>query len=139
MSQTFPSASKGVSSFTPPLPFACSRKPDGFESVWVHLRGELDLATLPSFQQTLGEAQLSANTVSIDLEGLEFIDCTALGAIVAAERLARRKGGRLILVRGSGQVARVLALTGLLEETETVDLGLTPAPPACPPAPGREW
>jgi hypothetical protein len=34
----------------------------------------------------------------------------------------------LILVRGAGQVDRVLALTGLLEEIEVADPHLSPAP-----------
>jgi len=127
MSQASPSASMRVRSLAPPLPFACSWKSDGFESVWVHLSGELDRSTLSAFQRTLEEAQLSARTVSIDLQGLEFIDCAALGAIVAAEALARQEGGGLTLVRGSGQVDRVLALTGLLEEVEVLDLRLAPA------------
>lgn len=122
MSPASSSESITASPFAPPSPFACSWKPGGFDSAWVHVRGELDLSTLTLFRETLRDAQLNAHTVSIDLQGLEFIDCPGLGTIVDADARARRQGGRLILVRGSGQVDRVLALTGLLEEIETVGL-----------------
>ncbi len=118
------STAAGPSAF--PSPFVCSWKSDGFGSARVHLEGELDLSTLPSFRETLREAQLGANTVSIDLQDLEFIDCAALSAIVDAD--ARPEKSRLILVRGSGQVNRVLVLTGLLEQIENVDLRLSPVP-----------
>ena len=65
---------------------------------------------------------MGASTVSIDLQDLEFIDCAGLGAIVDAGE--RRDGSRLILVRGSGQVDRVLRLTGLRERLEAVDFHL---------------
>lgn len=120
-----PQESTATGSFASPSPFACSWKSDGLGSARVHLEGELDLSTLPSFRETLREAQLGASTVSIDLQGLEFIDCAALGAVVDADTLARREGNRLILVRGSGQVDRVLRLTGLLERLEAVDLRLS--------------
>lgn len=128
MPQASPSASSTASSFTPPSPFVCGWKSDGFESAWVHLGGELDLSTLPLFRETLREAQLNASIVSIDLQGLEFIDCAAVGAIVDANAFACRRGDKLILVPGSGQVDRILALTGLLEEIEVADLRLSPAP-----------
>lgn len=105
-----------------PLPFVCSWKQDGLGSACVHLSGELDLSTLPIFRQTLQDAQLNASTVSIDLQELTFVDCSALGAILNASSVAQGSGGRLTLVRGSGQVDRVLALTGLLEQLEIVDL-----------------
>jgi anti-anti-sigma factor len=105
-----------------PVPFACSWKDDGFRSVWVHLEGELDLAVVAKFQAVLQEAQRSAGTVSIDLQELGFIDCAALKVIVDANAAVRQEGNQLILVRGYGQVDRVLQLTGLLDLVEVVDL-----------------
>jgi len=127
MPQVSPSAGTTASLFAAPSPFECSWKLDALGSAWVHVGGELDLSTVQAFRETLQEAQLGGGTVSIDLQGLEFIDCAALRAIVAADALARRQGHRLILVRGSGQVDRVLALTGLLEVIEVVDPRLAPA------------
>lgn len=109
--------------FVPLVPFACGWKPDGLNSAWLHLRGELDLATLPAFMKALGDARASAGVVSIDLRELDFIDCSALKAIVDANALAQSAGDRLSLVRGSGQVDRVLGLTGLLELVEVTTPG----------------
>lgn len=122
MSQTSLSANGAAADSADPLPFACSWKADGFRSAWIHLEGELDLAVVAEFQAVLQEAQRSASTVSIDLQELGFIDCAALKAIVDAHAAARQEGHRLILVRGSGQVDRMLQLTGLLNLVEVVDL-----------------
>lgn len=114
--------STAVSTDPLPLPFVCSWKQDGLGSACVHLSGELDLSTLPVFRQTLQDAQLNASAVSIDLQELTFVDCSALGAIFNANSAAQRSGSRLALVRGSGQVDRVLELTGLLGRLEVIDL-----------------
>lgn len=107
--------------FAPP-PFACDYKADGFGSVRVHVEGELDLATVPEFRLALRGAQSGAKIVSLDLQGLSFIDCCALAVILEADAFARRTESKLILVRGSGQVDRVMTLTGVLERMEVVDL-----------------
>jgi anti-anti-sigma factor len=114
--------------FAAPSPFECGWKLDALGAAWVRVGGELDLSTVPAFRETLREAQHGRGTVSIDLHDLEFIDCAALGVIVDADALARRQGHSLILVRSTGQVDRVLALTGLLEEVEVVDPRPFPAP-----------
>ena len=123
MSQTSPvSSSKAPRSKFAPPPFACDRKADGFGSVRIHVEGELDLVNAPEFGRVLRAAQSEAKIVSIDLQRLSFIDCGALNEIFEADALARQTGGKLILVRGSGQVDRVLTLTGVLESMEVVDL-----------------
>lgn len=117
------SLSSAANTLTLPLPFACSWKRDGFSSAWLHLRGELDLSTLPLFMRALGGAQANASIVSVDLQELAFIDCSALKVIVDANALAQSVGNRLTLVRGSGQVDRILRQTGLLEQVEVVASG----------------
>ncbi|HEY5053105.1 MAG TPA: STAS domain-containing protein [Solirubrobacterales bacterium] len=119
------SLSTAASAFALPSPFACSWKRDGLDSAWLHLRGEVDLSTSHLFAQALDDAQVNAGTVSIDLQELTFIDCSALQVIAGANARARSAGRRLTLVRGFGQVDRVLKLTGLLEEVEVVDMQKT--------------
>lgn len=121
MPQALPSESTTAGPFGPPTPFACGWKLDGFGSARVHLSGELDLSTLPSFQEALREAQSNAGAVSIDLQELEFIDAASLGAIASAHAVAQRRGHKLVLVRGSGQVDRVVVLAGLHERVDLVD------------------
>jgi anti-anti-sigma factor len=122
MSQTSPDPnSEARAKFVPP-PFLCECKADGFGSVRIHLEGELDLANVSEFGRELQAAQSEAKTVSLDLQELALVDCSALKEILEADASARLTGGKLILVRGSGQVDRVLALTGVLERIEVVDL-----------------
>ncbi len=128
MSRVSLSPSTAARSSALPPTFACSCKADGFGSVCVHLAGELDLSTLPALRHTLREAQLGASIVSIDLQELTFIDCSALKVILEADGVAQRAGNRLILVRGAGQVDRVLKLTGILEQLEVVEPQMAETP-----------
>lgn len=102
-------------------PFVCACKADGVGSVCLHLEGELDLANVPAFKSALQGAQSEARTVSLDLQELALIDCSALKEVLDADAFARQRGRTLSLVRGSGQVDRVMALTGLLERIEVVE------------------
>lgn len=121
MSQAASFPSKPRTAFAP-TPFVCDCTADGFGSVRVHLEGELDLANVPRFRRVLRAAQSRATIVSLDLQELAFVDCSALAEILEADAVARQQGSKLVLVRGSGQVDRVMALTGVLERIEIVDL-----------------
>jgi anti-anti-sigma factor len=78
----------------------------------VTVSGELDVATSQTLEHELGKLQGTA-TVVVDLRGLTFIDSTGLGVLVRAHQLAKEQGRRFGLVRGNGQVDRLLNLTGL--------------------------
>ena len=100
--------------------FRCSWKPDGAGSASIHLSGELDRSSLARFQRALQDAQLDADSVTVDLHQLTFIDCAAFRALFLANAFALREGKRLIVVRGSGQVDRMLEVTGLYAMVEVV-------------------
>lgn len=121
MLQASPPVNQAASSVALPSSFACRWRPDGSGSARVHLSGELDLSTSPLFGETLRDALLNTRTVSIDLQELAFIDCSGLAVLLGAHSNAQGSGRRLVLVRGSGQVDRILKLTGLLEQLEVVD------------------
>jgi anti-sigma B factor antagonist len=82
------------------------------------LAGELDIASAPRLQKAV--ERLCANELlselTIDLQGLEFIDSTGLAAVVFASRLCESRGRELALIRGPDVVQQVFALTGLLDE-----------------------
>jgi anti-anti-sigma factor len=103
-----------------PAPFACTCKPDGWGSVCLDLVGELDFATCPLFEQALKEAQDDASVVSINLQELSFIDGAGLAAIVHAATRAAAIETRLVLAGATGQVERLLDLTGPLRAVEVV-------------------
>ena len=113
-----------------PAPFACTCKPDGWGSVCLHLVGELDFATCSPFAQALKKAQDEASIVSIDLQELTFIDCAGLAVIVNAAARAAAMETRLILVGATGQVERLLGLTGPLQAVEMVKFSKGPRRPS---------
>ena len=103
-------------------PFVCRRDDGLADGAWVHLAGELDLATAPQLERTLREALSDASLVVLDLRSLTFIDLTGLRIILDAGRLARSEGRDLNVLSGSAQVDRVFTLTGTARDVNTVEL-----------------
>ena len=98
----------------------------GEDTVCVGLRGELDMEHAYTFDEELRRVEERAPAILvIDLRELWFMDSAGLGRLLAARRRARRARRRLILVRGSAAVQRLLALTAVDESFEIVS-----APPA---------
>jgi len=82
----------------------------------IAVAGELDLATGPELEAQLGGiSPTSTELVVVDLRELEFMDSTGLSIIVRAHQRFAGEGCRLVLVRGSPQVQRLLDLTGVAE------------------------
>jgi anti-anti-sigma factor len=104
-----------------PPPFACSWTNGGLDAAWVHVAGELDIATTPRLERTLRKGQLQARLVVLDVRELAFIDGCGVHAIVNASVRARRVGGRLVVLRGRADVDRVLTLTGSSDDGEIGD------------------
>jgi anti-sigma B factor antagonist len=109
-----------------PPPFTRSCTNGGLDAAWVHVGGELDIATTPRLERTLNESQ--ARLVVLDLRELAFIDCCGMHAIINAGIRARQAGRRLVLVRVPANVDRLLALTGSSEQVEIGDVD-----PVAPP------
>lgn len=80
----------------------------------VSLYGELDVATSPELREQLirvvGDGRAR---IVLDLEGVDFLDSTGLGTVVAALKRARTHGGDLRLVCTRGRITRLFELTGL--------------------------
>jgi anti-anti-sigma factor len=81
----------------------------------------------------LTEARAKSEIVSMDLHELTFIDGGGLGAIVESAPGAAGSNTRLVAVGATGQVKRLLELTGVLASIESVDFD-----PSEPPLPSRE-
>jgi anti-anti-sigma factor len=105
-----------------PPAFVCSWTSSGLDAAWVHLAGELDIATRPHLEQTLRDLQLEARLVVLDLRELAFIDSSGVHAIVDASSSAQQGGRRLVLLRGPSHVDRTFELTGSFEDVEIGDL-----------------
>ena len=93
----------------------------GPDTVCLGLKGELDLEHAYTFDEELKavEARRPA-CVIIDLRELWFLDSSGLSRLLAARRRARRAQRRLILVRGTAAVQRLLAMTAVDECFEIV-------------------
>jgi anti-sigma B factor antagonist len=80
----------------------------------VEAAGELDISTSPEFKRCVTCAiEEGAARVVVDLSGVSFIDSSALGALVGATRRSAQRGAKLMIVCPAGNVARVIAITGL--------------------------
>jgi anti-sigma B factor antagonist len=112
----------------PPPTFVCSHTNPGRDAAWVHVAGELDIATTPHLEQTLRNAETQARLIALDLRDVTFMDCSGVHVIVDASRRARDVDRRLILLRGPPNVDRMFALTGHTREVEIADVA-----PGAPP------
>jgi anti-sigma B factor antagonist len=93
----------------------------GPETVCMALKGELDLEHAYTFDEELKALEARRpSCVVIDLRELWFLDSTGLSRLLAARRRARRARRRLILVRGTAAVQRLLAMTVMDETFEIV-------------------
>jgi anti-anti-sigma factor len=72
-------------------PFVCSWEIARWGAAWVHVAGEVDLATSPQFRQTVVEAQQAARVVVLDLRELCFIDSSGVHVILDAARNSRQE------------------------------------------------
>jgi anti-sigma B factor antagonist len=93
------------------------------------VRGEVDALTAPQLRTqidelvTAGEAQLV-----VDLEAVDFLDSSALGALVGGLNEARAHGGSLSLVCSSPRILQVFQITQL-EEVFAIHESLDAATP----------
>lgn len=91
------------------------------------VRGEVDLATAPQLARAIGDVVGADQPVCLDLSGVSFMDSTGLRELVRARNAVDEVGGRLVIVPGTGPVAKLLSITGLegkLELSDSVDAAL---------------
>lgn len=89
--------------------------------VHLHLRGELDLQSAYAFDRRVLDAEARHPAViCIDLREVTMLDSAGLARLVSAHRRARKGGWRLVILKGSRAVSRVLQVTRLEEHLEVV-------------------
>jgi anti-sigma B factor antagonist len=108
----------GRANVLPPA-FHCSWA-NGGDAAWVHLAGELDIATTARLGRALREVQV--RLVVLDLRELAFMDSSGVHAIVDASIRARELGQRLLLLSGQPDVDRVLTLTASTDHVVNGDV-----------------
>jgi anti-sigma B factor antagonist len=78
------------------------------------VRGELDAHAAPSLEERLGS--LSPDTdVTLDLEGVTFVDSSGLRVLISQHRRLADAGARLVVHSPSPAVTRLVELTGLTD------------------------
>jgi stage II sporulation protein AA (anti-sigma F factor antagonist) len=85
------------------------------EALLARVHGELDLNTARSFRARL-EADLDrfgARHLVLDLDGVDFIDSSGMGAILGRYKRVVEKGGQLAVCRPREHVKRLLELAGV--------------------------
>ena len=83
-------------------------------AILVAASGELDLAAAPRLATVLSMATSSSEPVVVlDLSEVDFVDSTALGAIMHASTEAEASGKRMLVVALDGPVRRLLEITNL--------------------------
>jgi anti-anti-sigma factor len=105
-----------------PPAFDCSWADGGRDAAWVHLAGELDIATTPQLERALREPRLQARLVVLDLRELTFIDGCGVHAIVDASIRARQLDRRVLLLAGPPAVDRVFTLTASTDDVVIGDI-----------------
>lgn len=91
-------------------------------TVRLALTGELDIAGAARVEQELERIERELPpTIVLDLRELAFMDSTGLRVIVAADGRAREQSRRLVIVRGTDTVQRIIEMTRLDERLEIVD------------------
>jgi anti-anti-sigma factor len=79
----------------------------------VAMSGDLDLATVPSFEDHLAQAeQDSIRAIMVDLREVTFIDSSGLHAFIKARQRAGLNGHLLLIVGASAFTRRLFELTG---------------------------
>jgi len=90
------------------------------------VKGEVDVTTTPRVRaQLISLLSEGKPHLIVDLEGVDFLDSSGLGALVAGLKLARSRSGELrIVCDRQRSVRKVLEVTGLervLDRYDTVE------------------
>ena len=80
----------------------------------VEVGGEIDVYTAPRLREALISLVDNGNYhLIIDLEGVEFLDSTALGVLVGGLKRVRAYDGSIDLVCTQKKIMRIFRITGL--------------------------
>jgi len=83
--------------------------------------GPLDIASVTeAHKRMIGLELRPGGELVVDLRGVTFMDSTGIRLLLQAREHARRCRASLLLVRGPGEVMRVLELVGLDQQLAIV-------------------
>lgn len=80
----------------------------------VSVAGEVDLYTAPVFERhLLGDGENGGPSLIVDLRACSFIDSTALGILLEANRRLNGSARSLVLICDNRNIRKVFEVTGL--------------------------
>lgn len=83
--------------------------------------GEVDSSSAPALRARLDEAlDAGVPSITVDLNGVTFLDSAGLCVLAAAHRRAARAGTRLRVLASSRAVIRPMQITGLYDLLQVV-------------------
>jgi anti-sigma B factor antagonist len=89
----------------------------------VVVTGELDVLSVSGLRGAVARGSADGcSSVVIDLEGVTFIDCTGLSALLACQQEVAASGGTFSVAALSAAVSRVVELTGTSGRFDTMTL-----------------
>lgn len=85
----------------------------------IKLKGPLDLHTAQDFKEQV-KKQLSKkiNNIVLDLEIIDFIDSSGIGAILSLYKKIENKGGKIVIINMSPTLKRIFEVSGILKIIE---------------------
>lgn len=87
----------------------------GSEARVVRVEGDFDSLSVPRVREALNSAlSQGCREVVLDLTEVTYIDSSALGFVVWADRRLQPVGGRLVLAGATADVARMFEVSGLI-------------------------
>lgn len=87
----------------------------------VRVRGDIDIVTVPEVRDALESAMnRGCSNVVLDLEHVAYLDSSALGLLVWANRELSPRHGQLVLAGADRNVSRILEISGLVAATPTI-------------------
>jgi anti-anti-sigma factor len=100
---------------------------DDGSTATVTMTGRLDIAGAEVVAQPLATLSGSKSSLYLDMAGVTFVASLGLRQLVSAAKALARRGGRLVLLNPSANVAEVITLSGLDRILQIEDSGATPS------------
>ena len=97
-------------------------RPDA-DACILRVEGDFDSESVPSVRDAMDAALSDGyDSIVLDLEGVEYMDSSALGFVIWADRRLQPVSGTLALAGANADVARILELAGLIGVAPSVSV-----------------
>lgn len=93
----------------------------------VRVQGDIDIVTVPEVRDALESAMnRGCSNLVLDLEHVSYLDSSAMGLLVWANRALGPRQGQLVLTGADRNVSRILDISGLIIAAPTISTATDP-------------